>query len=46
MTHRVWEYFEMRLGFLISVFNVLLQWRGIQVDDQGVFHLSLAEFSL
>jgi hypothetical protein len=46
MTHRVWEYFEMRLGFLIAVFNVLLQWRGIQVDENGVFHLSLAEFSL
>jgi hypothetical protein len=46
MKHRVWEYFEMRLSFLIAIFNLLLQWRGIDVDEQGVFHLSLAEFSL
>jgi len=46
MTHRVWAYFEMRLSFLLAIFNVLLQWRGIQVDEAGVFHLSLAEFSL
>jgi hypothetical protein len=46
MKHRVWEYFEMRLSFLLAIFNVLLQWRGIQVDENGVFHLSLAEFSL
>ena len=46
MKHRMWEYFQMRLGFLVAVFNVLLQWRGIQVDESGVFHLSLAEFAL
>jgi len=46
MKHRVWEYFEMRLGFLMAIFNLLLQWRGIPVDEQGVFHLSLAEFAL
>jgi hypothetical protein len=46
MKTRVWEYFEMRLGFLMAIFNLLTQWRGIEVDEQGVFHLSLAEFSL
>jgi hypothetical protein len=46
MLHRVWEYFEMRLGFLMALFNLLLQWRGIQVDEQGIFHFSLAEFAL
>ena len=46
MKHRVWDYFEMRLSFLMAVFNLLLQWRGIEVDEAGVFHLSLAEFSL
>ena len=46
MKHGVWEYFEMRLGFLMAIFNLLTQWRGIEVDESGVFHLSLAEFSL
>ena len=46
MRHRVWEYFEMRLGFLMAIFNLLTQWRGVEVDEHGVFHLSLAEFSL
>jgi hypothetical protein len=46
MKHRVWEYFEMRLGYLIAIFNLLTQWRGIDVDESGIFHLSLAEFSL
>ena len=46
MKHRVWEYLEMRLGYLMAVFNVLTQWRGIEVDEKGIFHLSLAEFSL
>lgn len=31
MQTRVWEYFEMRLGYLMAIFNVLTQWRG----DQG-----------
>ncbi len=31
---------------LLAIFNLLLQWRGIQVGEYGVFHLSLAEFSL
>jgi hypothetical protein len=46
MHHRVWEYFEMRLSFLMSIFNVLLQWRGLVVDETGMFRMSLAEFSL
>ncbi|HWP42405.1 MAG TPA: hypothetical protein VNO14_04170 [Blastocatellia bacterium] len=46
MEHRVWEYFGMRLGYLMAIFNLLIQWRGIEVDEQGVSHLSLAEFSL
>lgn len=40
MEHRVWEYFEMRLGYLMAIFNLLIQWRGIEVDEQGVSHLS------
>lgn len=46
MKIRVWEYFEMRLGYLMAIFNLLIQWGGIKVDESEVFHLSLAEFSL
>jgi len=46
MKHRVWEYFELRLGYLRALCNLLTQWRGIEVDEHGVFHLSLAEFGL
>jgi len=46
MRHRVWEYFEMRLGFLLAVFNILQLWNDSNIDEQGVFHLSMAEFAL
>ena len=44
--HRVWAYFEMRLSYTMAMFNVLAQWYGIQADENGVIHLSIAEFSL
>ena len=44
--HRVWEYFEMRLGYTMALFNVLAQWYGIQADETGKIHVSIAEFSL
>ncbi|HEX8650920.1 MAG TPA: hypothetical protein VF708_08755 [Pyrinomonadaceae bacterium] len=44
--HRVWSYFEMRLAYTVSMFNVLAQWYGLQADADGVIHLSIAEFSL
>lgn len=46
MHHRVWECFETRLSFLLAIFNILTEWNGIEVDKNGVFHLSLAEFAL
>ncbi len=44
--HRVWRYFTMRLAFTMALFNVLAQWDGLTLDDQGAAHLSIARFSL
>jgi hypothetical protein len=30
----------------MALFNVLVQWNGLPVDDDGNMHLSIAEFSL
>jgi hypothetical protein len=46
LRQRVWEYFEMRLAFTVALFNLLQQWNGLNFDENGVSHLSLAEFSL
>ena len=46
VSHRVWSYFETRLGFTMALFNVLVQWHGLQPDEHGFVHLSIAEFSL
>lgn len=46
LRQRVWEYFQMRLGFTVALFNLLQQWNGLNFDKNGVLHLSLAEFSL
>jgi len=46
MAHRVWSYFEGRLAFCLAAFNILAQWQGLQPDDQGRVHLSIAQFSL
>lgn len=46
LRHRVWEYFEARLGFMMAAFNILVQWRGLVADENGFVHLSIAEFSL
>ncbi len=44
--HRVWEYFQARLAFTMAAFNVLVQWHGLQADEDGFVSLSIAEFSL
>jgi hypothetical protein len=46
LRQRVWAYFEMRLAFTVALFNLLQQWNGLNFDEHGVSHLSLAEFSL
>jgi len=44
--HRVWAYFQARLAFTMALFNVLVQWYGLPVGEDGIVHLSIAEFSL
>ena len=44
--HRVWRYFTMRLAFTMAVFNVLVQWDGLPLDEHGEAHLSIAQFNL
>jgi len=44
--HRVWEYFQARLAFTMATFNILVQLHGLQPDENGLVHLSIAEFSL
>ena len=44
--HREWAYFQMRLAYTMAAFNMLVQWHGLEPDDEGVVHLSIAEFSL
>jgi hypothetical protein len=44
--HKVWTYFETKLGFTMAMFNILVQWYGFQPDETGFVPLSIAEFSL
>jgi hypothetical protein len=44
--HRQWEYFKSRVAYTMAMFNVLIQWDGIQVDAHGNVHFALAPFSL
>lgn len=46
VSHRVWAYFKARLAFTMAAFNMLAQWHGLQPDEDGFIHLSIAEFSL
>ena len=44
--HRVWDYFKSRLAYTMALFNLLVQWHGLQVDEDGCVHFSIAEFGL
>lgn len=46
IAHRQADYFRARMAFILSAFNVLVQWHGLNPDEQGMVHLSIAEFSL
>ena len=46
MRHRVWDYFRTRLGYLVAVFNILVQWDGLKPDARGRVPLSIARFTL
>lgn len=44
--HRVWEYFQTRLALTMALFNILVLWDGLQVEEDGLIRLSIARFSL
>ena len=46
VAHRQADYFRARMAFVLSLFNLLVQWHGLTPDAQGMVHLSIAEFSL
>ncbi|MCB0276375.1 MAG: transposase [Calditrichaeota bacterium] len=46
MMHRKWTYFKMRLAFMVSAFNLLVQFDGLKPDDAGFIPLSIAEYNL
>lgn len=46
LAHQQADYFRARMAFVLSAFNVLVQWHGLNPDAQGMVHLSIAEFSL
>jgi hypothetical protein len=44
--HRAWRYVAARLAYTVAAFNLLVQWRGLELGDDGNYHLSIAEFNL
>jgi hypothetical protein len=46
MMHRVTDYVLARLAFTVTAFNLLIQWQGLQRDEQGFAPLSIADFNL
>ena len=46
VAHRCWTYFKTRLAFTMALFNLLVQWEGLPIDDYGFVPLSIAQFSL
>jgi hypothetical protein len=46
MCHRIWAAFRAHLGWLMAVFNVLVQWHGLTPDEAGRIRLSIAAFNL
>ena len=46
VTHRRWKYFKTRLAFTMALFNLLVPWDGLPIDNDGFVPLSIAQFSL
>ena len=45
MGHHRWAYFRARVAWIMAAFNILAQWT-LEVDEQGMVHVSIAEFGL
>ena len=35
VTHRRWKYFKTRLAITMALFNLLVQWDGLPIDNDG-----------
>jgi hypothetical protein len=46
VSQRTWNGLRARLAYTMAVFNILVLWDGMPVDEDGNIHLSIAEFSL
>ena len=45
-SQRTWNGLKARLASTMALFNILVLWDGMPVDEDGNIHLSIAEFSL
>lgn len=45
-SQRTWAGLRARLAYTMALCNILVLWDGIPVDDDGIIHLSIAQFSL
>ena len=45
-SQRSWAGLQARLAYTMALFNILAMWDGLRMDDDGVVHLSIAEFAL
>ncbi len=45
-SQRTWAGLHARLAYTMALFNILVLWDGIPVDDDGMIHLSIAEFTI
>ena len=45
-SQRTWAGLRARLAYTMALFNILVLWDGIPVDEDGIIHLSIAEFTL
>jgi hypothetical protein len=43
--HRVWAYCRARVAWTMAAFNLLARW-GLEIEDENMVRLSIAEFSL
>ena len=46
MRHLTWAGFEAHLCYTVAAFNILVQWDGLQPDENGRIHRSIARFTL
>ena len=44
--HRTWKGFVTYVAYALAAFNILAQWNGLEPDEHGRVHLSIAHFTL